>query len=141
MPDIGDPDRIIARLGLGPHPEGGHYRETWRDRTAQGRGSGTAIYYLLRVGEVSAWHRIDATEIWHHYAGAPIELRLREKGETRRLVLGPAIEDGAQPQVVVPAGTWQTAHPLGPWALAGCTVSPAFEFSGFELAPANGPPE
>lgn len=141
MPETEDPDRIIARLGLEPHPEGGHYRETWRDQAPRGRGHGTAIYYLLKPGEVSAWHRIDATEIWHHYAGSPIELHLRDGAKARRLVLGPAIEDGARPQVIVPAGTWQTARVLGPWALAGCTVSPAFEFSGFELAPEGGPPD
>jgi predicted cupin superfamily sugar epimerase len=134
-----DPDSVIATLGLKPHPEGGHYFETWRDPGDGGRGSGTAIYYLLKAGEVSAWHRIDATEIWHHYAGAALALTLRTGGKETRLVLGTDLAGGARPQVIVPAGAWQTATSLGPWTLAGCTVSPAFEFSGFELAPKSGP--
>jgi predicted cupin superfamily sugar epimerase len=134
-----DPDRVIAALGLKPHPEGGHYRETWRDSGNGGRGSGTAIYDLLKAGEMSAWHRIDATEIWHHYAGAALTLTLRIGGEETRLVLGTDLTGGARPQVIVPAHAWQTATSLGPWTLVGCTVSPAFEFSGFELAPKGGP--
>ena len=132
-------DRIIAALGLEPHPEGGYFRETWRDRTPNGRGSGTAIFYLLKSGEVSAWHRIDATEIWHHYAGAPLELRRKSGGDENVSILGPGVEAGEQPQVIIPPGVWQTARSLGPWTLAGCTVSPAFTFSGFELAPPAGP--
>jgi hypothetical protein len=138
------PERLIAELGLAPHPEGGHFRETWRDRPAQsrGRGSGTAIYYLLKAGEVSAWHRVDATEIWHHYAGAPLALTLREdNGPEQRLVLGPDIAGGERPQAIVPAHAWQSARSLGAWTLVGCTVSPAFEFRGFELAPGGTPPE
>lgn len=127
---------LIAALGLRPHPEGGHYRETWRDQPADGtRGAGTAIYYLLSAGEVSAWHRIDAAEIWHFYAGAPLALEIRERGATARHVLGGNVAVGQQPQIVVPARAWQTARSLGAWTLAGCTVSPAFDFAGFELAP------
>ena len=128
---------VINRLGLKPHPEGGHYRETFRDpREVEGRSVGTAIYYLLDVGEVSAWHRVDATEIWHFYAGAPMVLTLSENGhDAAAYHLGPDLLRHQRPQIVVPAGCWQTAVSLGAWSLVGCTVSPGFEFSGFELAP------
>jgi len=132
--------QIIEALGLREHPEGGYFRETWRDLPeAGGRGSGTAIYYLLRHGQVSAWHRIDATEIWHFYAGSPLELRTREDGEETEGVLGNDLARGERPQLVVPAGAWQSARsraeaPEG-YTLVGCTVSPAFRFEGFELAP------
>lgn len=127
---------IIEALGLAPHAEGGWYRETWRDEAAGGRGAGTAIYYLLEAGQISRWHRVDATEIWHWYAGAPLALSLSPKGRARReLVLGPDIAAGQRPQAVVPAGCWQSAAPRGDFTLAGCTVSPAFAFEGFELAP------
>lgn len=135
MPDA---DAVIAALGLAPHPEGGFYRETWRHRPGgkDARGAGTAIYYLLQAGEVSAWHRVDATEIWHHYAGAPLLLAVSEDGsQVNRQRLGPDLAAGERPQLVVPAGAWQSAESLGAWTLAGCTVSPAFEFAGFELAP------
>jgi len=127
---------VIARLGLAPHPEGGHFRETWRDRPALGgRGAGTAIYYLLRAGEVSAWHRIDATETWHFYAGAPLELRVSERGGPPAVQrLGTDLARGERPQAVVPPTAWQSARSLSAWTLVGCTVSPAFEFAGFELA-------
>lgn len=141
MTDAGGPETLIAALGLQPHPEGGHFLETWRDPAAAGRGAGTAIYYLLKAGEVSAWHRIDATEIWHHYAGAPLELTIRADGEETRITLGADVGAGHRPQAVVPAHAWQTAVSLGAWTLAGCTVSPAFEFSGFELAPGGTPPD
>jgi predicted cupin superfamily sugar epimerase len=127
-------EEIIARLGLQPHPEGGHYRETFRaaDRP---RGAGTAIYFLLKAGERSHWHRVDADEIWHHYAGAPLELSLSEDGRAvRHLRLGGDFEIGEAPQGVVPRHVWQAARSLGRWTLVGCTVSPAFEFAGFELA-------
>ncbi len=132
-----DAEAIIDLLGLEPHPEGGHYREIFCDQPADGgRGAATAIYYLLRKGEVSAWHRVDALEVWNHYAGAALELTLSDdRVETRNLRLGPDLAAGERPQAVVPAGVWQTAVPLGPWTLAGCTVAPAFEFQGFELAP------
>lgn len=128
---------IVERLGLEPHPEGGMFRETWRDPGHDGaRGAGTAIYYLLRAGETSRWHKVDAAEIWHHYAGAPLELRMSLDGtaETRH-VLGPDLLADQAPQIVVPTGCWQSARSLGGWTLVGCTVSPAFRFEGFELAP------
>ena len=128
-------DEVIARYGLVPHPEGGHYRETFRAVAEDGgRGTVTAIYYLLKAGEISAWHRIDAIEIWHYYAGAPIRLTLSRDGRTTTKSLLSA-DIGAEPHIVVPAGTWQSARSEGAWTLAGCTVAPAFEFSGFELAP------
>lgn len=128
-------DEIIARLGLRPHPEGGHYREVFRAADAT-RGASTAIYFLLKSGERSHWHRIDADEIWHHYAGAPLELLLSEDGrQVRRLRLGTDFEIGEAPQAVVPRKVWQGARSLGNWTLLGCTVAPAFEFAGFELAP------
>jgi predicted cupin superfamily sugar epimerase len=132
-----DSDTIIRTLGLEPHPEGGFYAETWRDTAPEGwRGSGTAIYYLLRAGEVSAWHRVDAAEIWHWYAGAPLKLRLSDDGqELREIALGPDIAAGQRPQAIVPAHGWQSAQSTGAWTLVGCTVSPAFEFAGFEMAP------
>ena len=132
-----DADEIIARYALAPHPEGGHYRETYRAVAEDGgRGAVTAIYYLLREGEVSHWHRVDAVEIWHYHAGAALrlELSLDGVGVTRhRLGTGA----GAEPQATVPARAWQSARSEGAWTLVGCTVAPAFEFSGFELAPAG----
>jgi len=135
-------DEIIARLGLAPHPEGGHYAETWRHRTEDGgRGACTAIYYLLRAGERSHWHRVDATEIWHFYGGDPLALYLSEDGcGERRVVLGSDLIGGQVPQVVVPPLAWQAAEPLGDWTLVGCTVAPAFDFAGFEMAPKDWKP-
>lgn len=129
--------QIIDLLNMIPHPEGGHYCETFRDgRQTDGRSAGTAIYYLLERGDRSHWHRVDATEIWHWYAGAPLELQLSDTGSrSRRLVLGTALEDGQRPQIVVPEGCWQSACSLGDWTLVGCTVAPGFEFTGFEMAP------
>lgn len=139
---------VIARLGLQPHPEGGWFRETWRDNPAGGgRGAGTAIYYLLAAGEESRWHRVDATEIWHFYAGDPLALAIAGPGDggkrasVTRLVLGAGLDAGQQPQAIVPAGAWQSARPLGAWTLVGCTVAPAFEFAGFELAPEGWAPD
>jgi len=133
-----DAESIVSALGLIPHPEGGHYVETWRAAAAAAeRPSGTAIYYLLRRGESSAWHRVDAAEAWHFYAGDPLELSIAAgSGEEapRRHVLGPDIEVGQRPQFVVPPGDWQAAASLGEWTLVGCTVSPGFRFEGFELA-------
>ncbi len=126
-------DALIAELGLERHPEGGWFRETWRDPDVDGqRGSGTAIYFLLGAGERSHWHRVDAVEIWHHYRGAPLELSI---GDGTLVVLGPDVVDGHVPQAIVPAGAWQSARSLGAFTLVGCTVSPAFRFEGFELAP------
>jgi hypothetical protein len=117
-----------------PHPEGGHFRETWRDEPGPTgpRGHGTAIYFLLQEGERSHWHRVDATEIWHYYAGDPLELCV-EGAEPA--LLGPDIGAGQRPQLTVPAGAWQSARTTGAYTLLGCTVSPAFDFDGFELAP------
>lgn len=135
-PTEGNADAIIAALGLAPHPEGGVYRETWRDAPpGGGRGSGTAIYFLLRAGERSHWHRVDATEIWHFYDGAPLELSLTNAaGVVERHVLGRDVARGESPQLIVPAGAWQSARSLGAYTLVGCTVSPAFDFAGFTLA-------
>jgi len=133
-----DVRRIVERLSLIPHPEGGHYRQTWSAPTeAGGRPPGTAIYYLLGPDERSAWHRIDSTEIWHYYAGGPIELTLAttDQGPVTCHLLGQDIAAGHEPQVVIPPGTWQTARPIDGYTLVGCTVSPGFEYSGWELAP------
>jgi uncharacterized protein len=128
-------EEIIARLGLKPHPEGGHFVETFR------APEGTAIYFLLKAGERSHWHRVNADEIWHHYAGAPLELSMSDDGHAvRHLRLGTDFAIGEQPQAVVPRHVWQAARSLGAWTLVGCTVSPAFEFSGFELAPPDWSP-
>ena len=133
-----DPAELIAALGLRPHPEGGHYAETWRGGgIGTGREAGSAIYYLLQAGERSAWHRVDATEVWHHYAGAPLRLSLAARSgdrPARHAILGDDVSAGEQPQILVPAGEWQSAESLGSWTLVGCTVTPAFRFEGFELA-------
>jgi uncharacterized protein len=128
---------IIARLQLQPHPEGGHYRETFRDlRTdANGRSLSTAIFFLLARGERSHWHRIDAVEIWHYYAGAALSLQIADERGRRTMALGPDLASGEAPQAIVPAGAWQSAESIGDWTLAGCTVSPGFDFATFELAP------
>jgi len=129
---------IVARLGLTPHPEGGHFREMFRDhrRSAEGRALSTAIYFLLAAGERSHWHRVDAVEIWHWYAGAPLELTVAgsDMGPIETLRLGPDLANGEEPQRIVPQDAWQAARSLGDWTLVGCTVAPAFEFAGFELA-------
>ncbi|MGY3449464.1 cupin domain-containing protein [Bradyrhizobium sp. USDA 4353] len=129
---------IIARLGLQPHPEGGHFRETFRDTVveASGRAASTLIYFLLARGERSHWHRVDAVETWHYYAGAPLLLRIAGDGEApQTTTLGIDLLAGQQPQAVVPTHAWQAAESTGDWTLVGCTVAPGFEFSGFELAP------
>ncbi|MEO0820150.1 MAG: cupin domain-containing protein [Pseudomonadota bacterium] len=128
---------IIRLLGLAPHPEGGWYCETWRAEAEEGaRAAGTAIYYLLDAGEFSHWHRVDAAEIWHWYAGAPLSLTLSPNGhDAEAHVLGPEIAAGQRPQRVVPAGWWQCATSLGAYTLVGCTVAPGFEFAGLEMAP------
>lgn len=137
-PAAEDAEEVIRLLGLAPHPEGGFYAETFRPAgPGGGRGASTAIYYLLRDGEVSAWHRVrDADEVWHHYSGAPLELRIG----SATVRLGSDLQAGERPQAVVPAGAWQTARALGGWALVGCTVAPAFQFSSFEMAPAGWEP-
>lgn len=131
-----DHHAIIEHLGLQPHPEGGWYAETWRHDPGDGdRSAGTAIYYLLAAGQRSHWHRVDATEVWHFYAGDPLRLRIHHgDGPTDDVVLGTDLAAGQVPQAVVPPGAWQAAEPTGAWTLVGCTVSPGFTFEGFELA-------
>jgi predicted cupin superfamily sugar epimerase len=128
---------IIARLELKPHPEGGHYRETFRDAglDTAGRARSTAIYFLLARGERSHWHRIDAAEVWHYYAGDALTLRIAEETGTRSIRLGPDLNAGEVPQAIVPALGWQAAESTGDWTLVGCTVAPGFDFAKFELAP------
>jgi predicted cupin superfamily sugar epimerase len=128
---------IIARLELKPHPEGGHYRETFRDPRpdAEGRARSTAIYFLLARGERSHWHRIDAVEIWHYYAGSALSLQMADDSGKRTVRLGPDLAAGEVPQAIVPAQAWQAAESTGDWTLVGCTVAPGFDFAKFELAP------
>ena len=129
---------VIRLLGLKPHPEGGHFRETFRDaRMVEGRAASTAIYFLLARGERSHWHRVDAVEVWHYYAGAPLALRIAEARGVTTIRLGADLGAGERPQAIVPAHAWQAAESLGDWTLVGCTVAPGFEFKGFELAPAG----
>jgi hypothetical protein len=130
---------VIRLLDLEPHPEGGHFRETFRDAPSVDgkRAASTAIYFLLARGERSHWHRIDAVEIWHWHAGAPLALEIAEDGRRRRITLGGDVGTGERPQGIVPARAWQAAQSLGDWTLCGCTVAPGFEFARFELA-ANG---
>lgn len=138
----GDAAAIITALGLRPHPEGGWYAETWRADAGGGeRPSGTAIYYLLEAGQRSHWHRIDAAEVWHFYAGAPLQLSISRDGQnTERFTLGADISAGERPQVIVPPNAWQGAESLGAWTLVGCTVSPGFLFETFEMAPQDWAP-
>ncbi len=136
-----DADDIIARLKLEPHPEGGHFRETFRDEAGGARALSTAIYYLLKEGERSHWHRVDAAEVWHWYAGAPLELSVAGDGYGPYAdLLGNDIAAGERPQIVVPADAWQSARSLGTFTLVGCTVAPGFAFSGFEMAPSGWTP-
>ncbi len=146
---------VIQLLGLKPHPEGGHFRETFRDAPAadpaaqagqgpagDGRAASTAIYFLLARGERSHWHRIDAAEVWHFYAGAPLTLDIApETGARESLTLGSNLAAGERPQAIVPARAWQAAQSRGDWTLVGCTVAPGFEFARFELAPPGWEPE
>jgi predicted cupin superfamily sugar epimerase len=131
-------DEIIRLLALAPHPEGGHFREVFRDRStdADGRPCSTAIYYLLKSGERSHWHRVDAAETWHFYAGDPLRLSIAEDGKSAvELTLGIDLVSGAHPQATVPRHAWQSAESLGAFTLVGCTVAPGFRFEGFEMAP------
>ena len=134
---------VVQLLRLEPHPEYGHYRETFRDShtVAGGRSASTAIYFLLRAGERSRWHRVDAAEVWHWYAGAPLQLRIADGSACTSVRLGSDLATGERPQAVVPARAWQNAESLGAWTLVGCTVAPGFEFVGFELAPRDFQPE
>jgi predicted cupin superfamily sugar epimerase len=130
---------VMRLLDPKPHPEGGHYRQTFRDRRAVdgARAASTAIYFLLARGERSHWHKVDAVEVWHYHAGAPLKLEIAAdaKGPIERLTLGADLAAGERPQAIVPAHVWQAAQSLGEWTLVGCTVAPGFEFSTFELAP------
>lgn len=131
-----DAAEIIRLLDLKRHPEGGHYRETFRDsRMLEGRAASTAIYFLLARGERSHWHRVDAVETWHHYAGAPLKLSIAIDRHRDVITLGSDFAAGQRPQAVVPLNSWQAAETLGDWTLCGCTVAPGFDFAGFELAP------
>jgi predicted cupin superfamily sugar epimerase len=148
-------DDIVRLLALEPHPEGGHFRETFRDqpppfppslagesRVGAGRAASTAIYFLLARGERSHWHRVDAAEAWHFYAGAPLALEIAAvAGKRERVILGIDLAAGERPQAVVPAHAWQAAQSLGDWTLVGCTVAPGFDFATFELAPKGWAPE
>jgi len=134
---------IIDRLGLEPHPEGGWFRETWRaEATAGDRAAGTAIHFLLEQGQRSHWHRVDATEIWLWHAGHPLTLSIAEdeSGPVRQVRLGGDVLAGENPQGIVPAHAWQAAVADSGWALVSCTVTPGFEFSGFDLAPPDWAP-
>ena len=133
---------VIRLLDLKPHPEGGHFRETFRDsRMIDGkRAASTAIYFLLARDERSHWHRVDAVETWHFHAGAPLALRIADGNNVTTIRLGNDLAAGERPQGIVPTGAWQAAESLGDWTLVGCTVAPGFEFAGFELAPKNWSP-
>ena len=132
---------VVDTLALAPHPEGGFYRETFRDTAtdAAGRARSTAIYFLLPENIVSRWHRVDAAEAWHWYAGAPLQLSettgtaAPDVTAARHVTLGPDLDAGARPQHVIAAGVWQQARSLGAWTLVGCTVAPGFMFEGFEI--------
>jgi predicted cupin superfamily sugar epimerase len=126
---------IIELLGLERHPEGGWFRETFRDKPWGGRSKSTAIYFLLEAGQQSAWHRIDQAELWHWYAGHPLELNIDDAGRATLVMLGNDLLAGQRPQAVVPPGAWQSARSRGDWSLVGCTVAPGFDFAHFELAP------
>jgi predicted cupin superfamily sugar epimerase len=141
---------IIRLLDLKPHPEGGHFRETFRDspfpragkgREKTARAASTAIYFLLARGECAQWHRVDAAEVWHWYAGASLVLEIAQAGGIERVMLGVNLAGGERPQAVVRAHAWQAAHTLGDWTLVGCTVAPGFEFAGFERASKGWEPE
>lgn len=139
MPGMSAKD-VIRILDLKRHPEGGWYRETFRDTATVegGRAASTAIYYLLEAGEVSHWHRVNAVEAWHWHGGAPLALTVSENGhDAQAFRLGPHLANHERPQAIVPRGAWQTAESLGAWTLVGCTVAPGFEFAGFEMAPAG----
>ena len=131
-------DAIVRLLDLQPHPEGGYFRETFRDVAPDGgRAASTLIYFLLKRGERSHWHRVDAVETWHVYAGAPLRLSMAatDAGPVTELILGSDLARGERPQGVVPTDHWQAAESLGDWTLVGCTVAPGFDFAGFTLAP------
>ena len=132
---------VIFTLGMQRHPEGGWYAQTFEDQVSvDGRARSTAIYYLLEADDASHWHRVDAVEVWHYYAGAPLKLRLSDGMSVDEHRLGADLDAGERPQVVVPRDAWQSAVSTGEWTLVGCTVAPGFQFSGFELADKNWEP-
>lgn len=137
LPAMPTAEAVIALLDLAPHPEGGFYRQTFADPAlVEGRPASTAIYYLLAAGDRSHWHRVDAAEIWHFHAGAPLALSLSEDGRaSATITLGADLSAGERPQGLVPRRWWQAAESLGAWTLVSCTVAPGFRFEGFELAP------
>ncbi len=137
-----DADSVINTFGMIPHPEGGWYAEMFRSEAAAGeRPAVSAIYFLLREGERSHWHAVDATEIWLWHAGSPIRLHLnREGADQESVVLGMDLAGGQRPQAAVPEGVWQAAESTGRWSLVSCVVAPAFHFSGFTLAPPDWTP-
>lgn len=146
MPDLSSltPETIIDLLNMQPHPEGGYYAETFRDEVtdASGRAASTLIYFLLPEGVVSRWHKVDAVETWHHYAGSALELSISSDGRSKNvLTLGPDLLAGERPQGIVPRDAWQQARSLGNWTLVGCTVAPGFQFEGFEMAPEGWEPD
>jgi hypothetical protein len=134
---------VIRLLDLKPHPEGGHFRETIRDERPGARAFSTGIYFLLAAGERSHWHKVDAMEVWHYYAGAALtlEISLSAQGPIERIKLGPDLTADERPQAAVPAHAWQAAESQGEWTLVGCTVAPGFDFDGFELAAPGFQPE
>lgn len=132
---------IIKILGMIPHPEGGWYKETWRGGGDGARPTGSSIYFLLEADQRSHWHRVDAAEIWHWYAGSAMELHIHEDGKTHIDILGPDLNVAQRPQLIVNPNAWQASVPINGWVLVGCTVSPAFQFENFELAPEGWSPE
>ena len=134
------PETIIKTLDMSPHPEGGWYVETWRGNQ-QPRAAGTAIYFLLEAHQSSHWHRVDAVEIWHWYAGGALQLHVSTEQDTQVTLLGQDMSNDQYPQVIVPENAWQKAVPVDNWVLVGCTVSPGFEFGGFEMAPIGWTPD
>ncbi|EAQ27939.1 hypothetical protein NAP1_10108 [Erythrobacter sp. NAP1] len=141
MTQANSADALIEQLQMQPHPEGGWYAETWRaDSDGSGRARGTAIHFLLKAGEASHWHRVDADEMWLWQGGDPLELGIAggDEGPAHWLRLGSDVAGGEKLQGLVPTGAWQAARPVeGPagYALVSCVVVPGFEFAGFELAP------
>lgn len=128
-----EPGDIIKALDMQPHPEGGWYKETWRN-SSQPRSLGTAIYFLLEAHQHSHWHKVDADEMWHWYAGSPMELHQYDGNEKSAEILGPELLQQQRPQLLVPKDNWQKSVPVGGWVLVGCTVVPGFVFEAFELA-------
>jgi len=133
------PEQIISTLDMQPHPEGGWYKETWRDQ-CEPRSMGTAIYFLLEAHQHSHWHKVDAAEMWHWYAGSAMELHMHDGDSKKVEILGSELLKGYRPQLLVPKDVWQKSLPVDGWVLVGCTVCPGFEFEGFELAKAGWEP-